>query len=209
MRNKMNDTSEIFACPIVPVLTVSAPEQAVPLAETLGKAGFTALEVTFRTPHAAEAIAAMRKACPDLHIGAGTITGAAQFDAACAVGSDFLVSPGTGPALFELFKQASMPVFPGIATPSEAIAAYEQGYKVQKFFPASANGGTAMLKAMSAPLADISFMPTGGIGRENMQEYLDLPNVVAIGGSWMIDAKALAAGDWDAMGAYAERQIQA
>ena len=105
----------------------------------------------------------MRKACPDLHIGAGTITGAAQFDAACAAGSDFLVSPGTGPTLFELFKQATMPVFPGIATPSEALTAYEQGYKIQKFFPASANGGTAMLKAMAAPLADISFMPTGGI----------------------------------------------
>ena len=94
------------------------------LAETLGKVGFSALEVTFRTAHAASAIAAMRKACPDLHIGAGTITGAAQFDAACAAGSDFLVSPGTGPTLFELFKQATMPVFPGIATPSEALAAY-------------------------------------------------------------------------------------
>ena len=205
----MSDTHGLFACPIVPVLTVNALEHAVPLAETLGKAGFTALEVTFRTTHAAAAIAAMRKACPDLNIGAGTITGAAQFDAACAVGSDFLVSPGTGPTLFNLFKQAKMPVFPGIATPSEALAAYEQGYKIQKFFPASANGGTAMLKAMSAPLADISFMPTGGIHRENMQDYLDLPNVVAIGGSWMIDSKALAAGDWDALGAYAERQIQA
>ena len=205
----MNENPDLFACPIVPVLTINTPEQAVPLAETLGKVGFSALEVTFRTAHAATAIAAMRKACPDLHIGAGTITGAAQFDAACAAGSDFLVSPGTGPTLFELFKQATVPVFPGIATPSEALAAYEQGYKIQKFFPASANGGTAMLKAMSAPLANISFMPTGGIHRENMQDYLALPNVVSIGGSWMIDADALAAGDWDKLGAYAERQIQA
>lgn len=205
----MNELDTLFSCPIVPVLTIEAPEQAVPLAETLQKAGFSALEVTFRTAHAASAIAAMRKACPNMHIGAGTITGETQFEAACSVGSDFLVSPGCDAALFDLFKSATMPVFPGIATPSEALTAYAHGYKVQKFFPASANGGTAMLKAMAAPLADIFFMPTGGIDRENMLDYLDLPNVVAIGGSWMIDKTALANGEWEALGSYAEQQIRA
>ena len=95
-----------------------------------------------------------------------------------------------------------------VATPSEALTALSHGYKVQKFFPASANGGTAMLKAMAAPLAEISFMPTGGIDRENMLDYLDLPNVVAVGGSWMIDKTALAKGDWEALGSFAEQQIR-
>ena len=204
----MSDMPELFKCPIVPVLTIDAAEQAVPLAETLQKAGFSALEVTFRTQHAAAAIAAMRKACPGMNIGAGTITGKKQFDDACGVGSDFLVSPGCDAALFDLFETATMPVFPGIATPSEALTALSHGYKVQKFFPASANGGTAMLKAMAAPLAEISFMPTGGIDRENMLDYLDLPNVVAVGGSWMIDKTALAKGDWEALGSFAEQQIR-
>ena len=204
----MSERPDLFTCPIVPVLTIDAAEQAVPLAETLQKAGFSALEVTFRTAHAAGAIAAMRKACPNMHIGAGTITGPAQFEAACSVGSDFLVSPGCDAVLFDLFKSATMPVFPGIATPSEALAAFAHGYKVQKFFPAGANGGTAMLKAMAAPLAEISFMPTGGIGRENMLDYLDLPNVVAVGGSWMIDKTALANSDWEALGSFAEQQIR-
>ena len=198
--------SPLFECQIVPVITIDALEQAEPLALALQSAGFTALEVTFRTAHAAEAIKLMKQACPTIHIGAGTITGAAQFDAACDAGSDFLVSPGTSSALFELFETVNVPVFPGVASASEAIAAFERGYSAQKFFPAGAIGGSAALKALAAPLAQISFMPTGGISDKNMQEYLDLPNVVAIGGSWMIDKSALAQADWDALTAYAEQK---
>lgn len=204
----MSDKAELFSCPIVPVLTIDAAEQAVPLARVLQEVGFSALEVTFRTPHAAAAIAAMREACPSIHIGAGTITGKKQFDEACAAGSDFLVSPGCDPSLFDLFKTASVPIFPGIATPSEALAAFAHGYRVQKFFPAHANGGTAMLKAMAAPLSEIAFMPTGGVNRDNMQEYLNLPNVLAVGGSWMIDQSALAKGHWEDLGLFAEQQIR-
>ena len=131
----MNDTSELFACPIVPVLTVSAPEQAVPLALTLGKAGFTALEVTFRTPHAAEAIAAMRKACPDLHIGAGTITGAAQFDAACAVGSDFLVSPGTSPLFLSFSNKPLCRCFRALQRPAKPLRPMSKDIRFRSFFP--------------------------------------------------------------------------
>ena len=114
----MSENPDLFACPIVPVLTINTPEQAVPLAETLGKVGFSALEVTFRTAHAATAIAAMRKACPDLHIGAGTITGAAQFDAACAAGSDFLVSPGR-----LIMARCNSPIAHGSSMPRKLLKA--------------------------------------------------------------------------------------
>ncbi len=196
----------MFECRIIPVLTIDALEHAAPLSQALEAAGYTALEVTFRTPHAAAAITAMKQACPDMLIGAGTITGAEQFDAACAAGSDFLVSPGTSHALFELFDTVDIPVFPGVASASEAISAFERGYAVQKFFPASAIGGSAALKALAAPLANISFMPTGGIHKANMQEYLSLPNVVAVGGSWMIDKAAVEKADWQQVSAFAQEQ---
>lgn len=197
---------KMFECPIVPVITIEELEQAAPLGLALQAAGYTALEITFRTPHAASAISAMKQACPELHIGAGTITGAPQFDAACSADSDFLVSPGTSDTLFKLFDTVDIPVFPGVASASEAISAFERGYQVQKFFPASAIGGSAALKALAAPLANISFMPTGGINGTNRQEYLSLPNVVAVGGSWMIDKAAVAQADWGQVTRFAQQQ---
>ena len=203
----MTDPKKImFECPIVPVITIDELEQAAPLGLALQAAGYTALEITFRTPHAAAAISAMKQACPELHIGAGTITGAPQFDAACSADSDFLVSPGTSDTLFKLFDTVDIPVFPGVASASEAISAFERGYQVQKFFPASAIGGSAALKALAAPLANISFMPTGGINGTNRQEYLSLPNVVAVGGSWMIDKAAVAQADWEQVTRFAQQQ---
>ena len=203
----MTDPKKImFECPIVPVITIDELEQAAPLGLALQAAGYTALEITFRTPHAASAISAMKQACPELHIGAGTITGAPQFDAACSADSDFLVSPGTSDTLFKLFDMVDIPVFPGVASASEAISAFERGYQVQKFFPASAIGGSAALKALAAPLANISFMPTGGINGTNRQEYLSLPNVVAVGGSWMIDKAAVAQADWEQVTRFAQQQ---
>ena len=203
----MTDPKKImFECPIVPVITIEELEQAAPLGLALQAAGYTALEITFRTPHAASAISAMKQACPELHIGAGTITGAPQFDAACSADSDFLVSPGTSDTLFKLFDTVDIPVFPGVASASEAISAFERGYQVQKFFPASAIGGSAALKALAAPLANISFMPTGGINGTNRQEYLSLPNVVAVGGSWMIDKAAVAQADWEQVTRFAQQQ---
>ena len=197
---------KMFECPIVPVITIEELEQAAPLGLALQAAGYTALEITFRTPHAASAISAMKQACPELHIGAGTITGAPQFDAACSADSDFLVSPGTSDTLFKLFDTVDIPVFPGVASASEAISAFERGYQVQKFFPASSIGGSAALKALAAPLANISFMPTGGINGTNRQEYLSLPNVVAVGGSWMIHKAALAQADWEQVTRFAQQQ---
>ena len=197
---------KIFECPTVPVITIEELEQAAPLGLALQAAGYTALEITFRTPHAASAISAMKQACPELHIGAGTITGAPQFDAACSADSDFLVSPGTSDTLFKLFDTVDIPVFPGVASASEAISAFERGYQVQKFFPANAIGGSAALKALAAPLANISFMPTGGINGTNRQEYLSLPNVVAVGGSWMIDKAAVAQADWEQVTRFAQQQ---
>ena len=198
--------NQLFDCPLVPVLTIDALEQAQPLALALQAAGYTALEVTFRTPHAAAAIQAMKQACPQIYVGAGTITSAQQFDAACHAASDFLVSPGTSPNLFALFDSIDIPVFPGVASASEAITAWERGYRVQKFFPAEASGGSQALKALAAPLSNITFMPTGGIDASNMSDYLALPNVVAIGGSWMIDKAALAQGDWDKLTEFAQQQ---
>lgn len=199
-------TRQLFDCPLVPVLTIDALEHAQPLAEALQAAGFSALEVTFRTPHAAAAIQAMKQACPNIYVGAGTITNAEQFDAACYAGSDFLVSPGTSSNLFALFNTVDIPVFPGVASASEAITALEHGYGVQKFFPAEAAGGSQALKALAGPLSKISFMPTGGIDASNMDAYLALPNVVAIGGSWMIDKSALAQGDWAKLTQFAQQQ---
>lgn len=188
---------------IIPVIVINDISTAVPLAAALRDAGLTAIEITFRTASAPQAIADIKAQFEDMIIGAGTITRADQLKVALQAGSDFIVSPGMTRDLYSAFDSIDLPICPGIGTPSEAIWAMEHGYQQLKFFPAHSLGGVDTLSAMSGPIAAASFMPTGGITAETAKNYLTLPNVFAVGGSWMINKKAINAGDWDGVSAYA------
>ncbi len=206
----MTDLSTALqACPIVPVLTINRLEDCAPLAQALANAGLRVLEITFRTDCAAEAIAALKKERPDLVIGAGTVLNQAHIDTAHQVGADFIVTPGVSPQLRDALKQAPMPVIPGAATIGEMMGLMEDGFTRQKFFPATIAGGVGALKAVGAPLAGLSFMPTGGINADNVSDFLALKNVFAVGGSWMIDAASVAEGNWAQVEAHAARAIEA
>jgi len=183
--------------PVVPVLTIESVEQAVPLVRALCEGGLPAIEVTLRTPVALEAIKTIAVKVPEAIVGAGTIRSAANIDAAIKAGARFLVTPGTTADLAAALAQASVPSLPGCATVSEALALAAFGFKALKFFPAEASGGVAFLKSVSAPLPDLRFCPTGGIDMSNAPAYLALPNVFAVGGSWVAPREALASGDFE------------
>lgn len=181
--------------PVVPVLTVDRLGDAVPLARALVAGGLPALEVTMRTPIALDAIRAMSDVEGGV-VGAGTVLDAAQVRAAVAVGAKFLVSPGATPAVLDAALELGVPLLPGVATATEAMIARDKGYRVMKFFPAGPAGGPTYLKALSSPLADVVFCPTGGVSLDNALDYLNLPNVVCVGGSWVAPGDAVKAGDW-------------
>lgn len=182
--------------PVVPVLTVHGPEDAVPLAHALVAGGLRVLEVTLRTEGALRAIEAMAREVPDAVLGAGTILSPAQAKEAKDAGSTFLVSPGATDALVRAADDLAIPFLPGVATASEAMRMAEAGRRILKFFPAEPAGGAAYLKALGAPLPDLLFCPTGGIDAAKAKSYLALKNVVCVGGSWVMPADALKAGDW-------------
>lgn len=186
-------------CPLVPVLTIEDASQAGELARALARAGLTNAEVTLRTPAAFEAIAVMKQASPELIVGAGTTLAKDDLTKALDAGSDFIVTPATDRYLCNALKDVDVPVFPGCATPSEALRLYREGFKYLKFFPAESNGGVKALKSMAAPMPDITFMPTGGINGTSVKDYLACPNVIAVGGSWMIDSAAMKAANWAAV----------
>jgi 2-dehydro-3-deoxyphosphogluconate aldolase / (4S)-4-hydroxy-2-oxoglutarate aldolase len=184
--------------PVVPVMVVERIEDAVPLARALYNGGLKVLEITLRTPCALDAIAAMVSALPtDAVIGAGTIITPKDLEAAVKAGSTFLVSPGTTPALIEAAKACPVPLLAGVATPTEAMNLYVQGFTHQKFFPAEAAGGVPMLKSIGGPLPQITFCPTGGIDLAKAPSYLALPNVACVGGTWMAPKELMKAGRWD------------
>lgn len=184
--------------PVVPVMVVERIEDAVPLAKALYAGGLKVLEITLRTPCALDAITAMVEALPaDAVIGAGTIITPKDLDAAVKAGSTFLVSPGTTPALIEAAKASPVPLLAGVATPTEAMNLYVQGFTHQKFFPAEAAGGVPMLKSIGGPLPQITFCPTGGIDLAKAPSYLALPNVACVGGTWMAPKELMKAGRWD------------
>ncbi len=182
--------------PVVPVLIVEDLAHAAPLARALSAGGLKALEVTLRTPCALDAIRAMVEAAPDAVVGAGTLMTPEDVRNAVAAGARFGVSPGLSHKVLDAAEEAGLPMLPGVATPSEAMAGMERGLTHLKFFPAEANGGAPVLKAWASPLAGVSFCPTGGIGLGNAADYLGLPNVVCVGGSWVAPATRMAAGDW-------------
>ncbi len=184
---------------IVPVLTLRSATGADRLAAALAEAGLKFVEVTLRTPESLAAIRAMAAADTGAIIGAGSIRSPKDIDAAVAAGAKFLVCPGQTETLLKAGLAAPVPFIPAAATPAEMMRAMEAGYPVVKFFPAEASGGVKALSAILAPLHDLAVMPTGGINAANAMSYLNIPNVVAIGGSWMVDAKHLEAGDFDAI----------
>jgi len=182
---------------LVPVIVIDDPADAVPLARALESGGLPCAEITFRTQHAAAALERISAECPGVLVGAGTVLTAAQAAAARKAGARFIVSPGFGPAVVDYCLDQGIPVFPGVATPTEIEAALAKGLSVLKFFPAEQLGGVAYLKAMSAPYGQVEFMPTGGIFPGNLASYLTCPRVVACGGSWMAPSEWIAAKQFD------------
>ena len=183
--------------PVVPVLVIDDLDKAVPLAEALVAGGLRALEVTLRTPVALKAIRAIADAVPGAEIGVGTLRTADDVKASVDAGARFGVSPGFTDAVMDAADANKLPMLPGVATPSEAMAAADRGLEILKFFPAEANGGAPVLKAWASPLAGLQFCPTGGVSEKNAKDYLNLPNVICVGGSWVAPKDAIAAGDWD------------
>src|SRR5215216_1266962 len=181
---------------VIPVLTIEHIEDAAPLARALVAGGLPLLEVTLRTPAALAAITAIAADLPDAVVGAGTVTKIEDIAAASKAGAKYLVSPGTSADFAAALAEAAVPVIPGCATVSEAMALAAHGFTVLKFFPAEASGGIGWLKAVAAPLPNLSFCPTGGIDSRNAESYLAQPNVAAVGGSWVTPKDAIAAGDY-------------
>jgi 2-dehydro-3-deoxyphosphogluconate aldolase/(4S)-4-hydroxy-2-oxoglutarate aldolase len=185
--------------PVIPVLTIAHIDKAVPLCRALFDGGLRVLEITLRTEAALEAIARVRDALPDAVVGAGTLTTVHDFQAAQQVGAQFGVSPGLTDELIAASRTVKFPLLPGVMTPSEVIKARAAGFNALKLFPAEQAGGIGMLRALSAPLADVVFCPTGGITRATAPQYLSLPNVLCVGGSWIAPTAAIARGDWSAI----------
>ncbi|MFE7890617.1 bifunctional 4-hydroxy-2-oxoglutarate aldolase/2-dehydro-3-deoxy-phosphogluconate aldolase [Streptomyces sp. NPDC057412] len=189
-------TSVLDLAPVVPVVVVDDPSDAVPLARALVAGGLRAIEMTLRTPAALDAIRAVADAVPDAVVGAGTVLTPGQVTRSVEAGARFLVSPGWTDALLDAMRASGVPYLPGVSTASEVVALLERGVRELKFFPAEAAGGTAYLRSLYGPLPQVRFCPTGGIGPGSAPDYLALPNVACVGGSWMLPADAVAARDW-------------
>lgn len=185
--------------PVVPVVTIEDARISIDLAQALVESGLFVVEVTLRTPAALDAINAIAKAVPDAIVAAGTILHASQIKEVADAGAKFIVTPGTPPALAEALTASPIPVMPGCATVSEAMALASMGFEILKFFPAAASGGTAWLKGVHGPLPHLSFCPTGGIDAASADSYLSLPNVVCVGGTWVTPSSALKTGDMSAV----------
>jgi 2-dehydro-3-deoxyphosphogluconate aldolase/(4S)-4-hydroxy-2-oxoglutarate aldolase len=192
----MNIRSILALAPVIPVITIERVEHAVPLARALCAGGLRVLEVTLRTSAALESIEAMRKAVPDAIVGVGTLTKSKDFTDAANAGAQFGVSPGLTEPLANAARSAGFPLLPGIMTPSDLIAGLGFGFTTFKLFPAQQAGGIGMLKALYGPFPDVVFCPTGGITRASAPEFLALPNVACVGGSWVVPNDRIGAGDW-------------
>jgi 2-dehydro-3-deoxyphosphogluconate aldolase / (4S)-4-hydroxy-2-oxoglutarate aldolase len=186
----------IGATRLLPVVVLQDAADASPLAAALTAGGLRSVEVTFRTDAAAEAIRIMSEN-PDLLVGAGTVLTPAQVDAAVGAGAKFVVSPGFSTRVVTYCQSLGLPVFPGAATATEIQMALDAGLEIVKFFPAEQIGGAKMIKALSAPFRSVRFIPTGGVNTRNLADYLALPSVFAVGGTWMVAPDLLAAGKWD------------
>ena len=202
----MNILQKISAVGIVPVIKLTKPERdAAPLARALCAGGVPVAEVTFRAPGADRAIRLMRETCPEMTVGAGTVTAAEHIGAAIAAGGEFLVTPGFDPDLTAYAQKQDIPIFPGCTTPTDYHAALKFGLELIKFFPAEQSGGLAKIKAMSAPFPQFKIMPTGGITLKNLAEYISCPVIAACGGSYMVTASLIEGQKWDEITALCKR----
>lgn len=183
--------------PVIPVMVVERTEDAVPLARALLAGGIKVLEITLRTPNALAVMAAIARQVPDAVVAAGTVTTPEQWEDAARAGARLAVSPGLTPRLLAAAGQATIPLLPGVATASELMTAMDAGFECFKFFPAQQAGGIGMLKALAGPFAQAIFCPTGGITAETAPDFLALPNVACVGGSWLTPPADVAAGRWD------------
>jgi 2-dehydro-3-deoxyphosphogluconate aldolase / (4S)-4-hydroxy-2-oxoglutarate aldolase len=182
---------------IIPVVSIPRLEHALPLAESLLEGGLPCAEVTFRTAAAAESMTEIRARFPEIFLGAGTVLTIEQAETAINSGAQFIVSPGTNPAVVDYCLSKGVTIFPGVCTPTEIEMALAKGVDVLKFFPAEPMGGVGLLKAICAPYRQVRFIPTGGIDQKNLGEYLALTEVVACGGSWMVRPELMNAGEFD------------
>jgi len=193
-------TEQLQALKVIPVIAIEQAEDIIPLGAALVENGLPVAEITFRSAAAVEAIRLLRKAYPEMLIGAGTVLNREQVIAAKEAGATFIVSPGFNPNTVKACQELDIAIIPGVNNPSTIEAALEMGLTTLKFFPAEASGGTAMIKALLAPYIQVKLMPTGGISRHNIGEYLAIPRVIACGGSWMVDKKMIADKQWEEIG---------
>lgn len=200
----MNVLDVMRVGPVIPVIVIDDLAQAVPLAKALVAGGVRVLEVTLRTAPALEAIRLIAREVPDAIVGVGTLTRPQDFKDALDAGAQFGVSPGLTPAMIEAAHQTKLPLLPGVFTPSDVIAARLAGFSQLKLFPAQQAGGIGMLKALGGPFPDVMFCPTGGVSAENAPDFLALPNVACVGGSWLVPKAAVTSGDWGKITALAK-----
>jgi 2-dehydro-3-deoxyphosphogluconate aldolase/(4S)-4-hydroxy-2-oxoglutarate aldolase len=197
---RLSDPTSLITVPVISVVTIERVADAIPLAKALLAGGLPVSEITLRTPAAIDAVRAMVAEVPDVFVGVGvgvgTVTAPSEVARAVEAGADFLVSPGTPAGLAQALIEAPIPALPGCATVSEAMTLAALGFPVLKFFPAEPSGGVRWLRAVAEPLPHIRFCPTGGVNGDNAASYLALPNVIAVGGSWVAPAQAIAAGDF-------------
>lgn len=193
-------TEQLQALKVIPVIAIEQAEDIIPLGAALANNGLPVAEITFRSAAAVEAIRLLRKAYPEMLIGAGTVLNREQVIAAKEAGATFIVSPGFNPNTVKACQELNIPIIPGVNNPSTIEAALEMGLTTLKFFPAEASGGSAMIKALLAPYTQITLMPTGGISTHNINEYLAIPRVIACGGTWMVDKKLIAEKQWEEIG---------
>jgi 2-dehydro-3-deoxyphosphogluconate aldolase/(4S)-4-hydroxy-2-oxoglutarate aldolase len=205
---KLTALQVMLDAPVIPVIVLNDIAQAVPLARALVAGGIRMLEVTLRTPQALACIEAIAREVPEAVVGAGTIRTAADAQASAMAGARFAVSPGYTHSVGQACRDAGLPLLPGVATGSEVMAAQEDGLTELKFFPAMQAGGPAMLKAWNGPFGDVRFCPTGGVTVANAPDFLALPNVVCVGGSWLTPAETLARGNWSHVTALAYQACQ-
>lgn len=191
--------------PVMPVIVVNDAAVAVDLARALVAGGIRTLEITLRTKAALAAMRRIRDEVPDAIVGAGTVRTRAHLEAALDAGAQFGISPGLTPELAAAARASGVPFIPGVATPSEAMHAQDEGFNILKLFPAEAVGGIKLLKALAGPLPELRFCPTGGIDIHSAPNYLALPNVLCVGGSWLTPDDAIAAQDWARITALAQQ----
>lgn len=200
-------TDFLTLSPVIPVVVLDDPSAAAPLARALVAGGIGVVELTLRTPRALECARIIADEVPEIVLGIGTVLSTVDVEAAVAAGARFLVSPGSTPGVLAAVADAGVPFLPGVASVTEAMALAEAGYRDLKFFPAQQAGGAPFLAALSSPLPHLRFCPTGGIGVDTAPDYLALPNVACVGGSWLTPKDAIAAGEWDRVTALAREAV--